>query len=161
MSKKGLFTLSIAMFLFTSCITIEVESNQEAEWRTFTNEYHRFAFDYPREYSIEFREDLPEYIVVRKDPNEVISITATSNFQPGDEDNFDFTTPPAGHRVFGQYSWQTFVIPSGYGGPVGADISAYALQMETDDKLFTVVFQNQLDVTPIQEQIIASFRLLE
>ena len=129
-------------------------------WTTFVNEHYRFAFDYPGQFFIEFRQDWPDLVGVHMGSGKVFYISATNNFQPGDVNIF-FDTAPTGQRVLGKYTWNTFVIPEGYGGPVGVSVPVYVLQMEADGKLYSIVFHYQQEISPLQELIVSRFRLFE
>jgi hypothetical protein len=62
---------------------------------------------------------------------------------------------------YGPYVWLTYNLPDGYADATGVSQPIYALQMQAEDVLYSVVFYNQDSLTEVQGQILSTFRLLE
>lgn len=128
-------------------------------WKSYLNENYAFAFDYPSDVALEVSEKGPFEVRVSADGDNPFSISATRDYLPGEVTYF-LDTAPSGQRVLGEYTWQTYELPEGYCDGPGCSPPLYALQMEVEQVLYKVVFYDQATMTPLQEQILSTFRLL-
>ena len=70
-------------------------------------------------------------------------------------------TAPSGERAIGENVWSEFLLPDGYCDATGCSTPIYALKMEADNILFTVIFQSQKTTTELQGEILATFKIAD
>lgn len=126
--------------------------------RVYRNEQYAFAFTYPNDVTIEVTEK-PFEVRVSTDTADPFSIIATQDYSPGDVIYF-LDTAPSEQRILGGHTWQTYELPDGYCDGPACSSPVYALQMESGEILYKVVFYDQATMTPVQEQILSSFQVL-
>lgn len=125
-------------------------------WVTFkTDDY---AIDVPESAVVEALDEDFWQVRVDTGEGEPFYVKATSDYGPG-ETNYFLDTVPIDRRLIGEYTWQVFVLPDGYGDALGFTPPIYALRMEFGGILYTFEFYDQRATTPLQDRILTSFRV--
>lgn len=135
-----------------------------ANWETYINSEYKFSFKYPTDFSIE-EMSVPtnEYaqVIVNKDEVDEFTIKASMDYLPADVVYF-LDTASTGEKVVGGNTWQTYLLPDGYGDEPGTQTSPiYGLQLEKNSVLYTITFSGQTETTSTQDQILSTFRFTE
>ena len=139
--------------------TPPVDDPVAPSFATYTNVEYGFEFDYPAQVEVRV-EEKPFQLLVYTESANPFYVRATRDFSPGDAAYF-LDTSSTGELVYGPYVWLTYNLPDGYADATGVSQPIYALQMQAEDVLYSVVFYNQDSLTEVQGQILSTFRLLE
>lgn len=140
-----------------ACSSAPATSIPSSSWNTYVSENFAFSFAYPQDVSIEIQTDGPFQVVIFDDPDQPIYVRATWDYSPNDLLYF-LDTPSNATTDIGDYQWQIYRLPDGYGDAVGTSPPVYALQMEVDSVLYAVVFFNQDALTSLQHRILSTFK---
>ena len=99
-------------------------------------------------------------MLVYTDPENPFYFRASRDYLPNDA-LYLLDTSPTGTQTLGQYTWQTYSLPDGYGDALGFSPPIYALQLEVNSVLYAVLFYNQDSATDLQLRILSTFRVIE
>jgi len=141
-----------------ACSALPPDSTPSESWNTYFNEDFGFSLSYPQEILLEVQTDGPFQVVVHDDPKRPFYVRATRDYLPNDSLYF-LEAPSTATITIGDYQWQTHVLPNGYGDAVGTSPPIFALQMEVDSVLYSVVFFEQDSLNELQFRILSTFRI--
>jgi hypothetical protein len=141
-----------------ACSSLPPESTPSETWNTYVNEDYGFSFDYPQEVLLDVQTEGPFQVVVHDDPEAPFYVRATRDYLPNELLYF-LEAPSTGATTIGDYQWQVHVLPNGYGDAVGTSPPIYALRMERNSVLYSVVFFEQDSLTELQLRILSTFKV--
>lgn len=141
-----------------ACSSLPLESTPSETWNTYFNEDYGFSFDYPQDVILDVQTDGPFQVVVYDDPEAPFYVRATRDYLPNELLYF-LDAPSTAATTIGDYQWQIYVLPNGYGDAVGTSPPIYALRMERDSVLYSVVFFQQDSLTEPQLRILSTFKV--
>ncbi len=135
-------------------------SGSVSDCRSYSSDEYRFTFAYPSGVVLELplKGDTP--VIVHTDDEEAFRISARKEYPPGDAIYF-LDIAPSGVLAVGDNVWQVYDLPHGYGDGPAVSRPMLALQMEARGILYTIVFQGQMNLSPVQGQILSTFQLLD
>jgi hypothetical protein len=129
-------------------------------WLKYSNEDYGFELDHPVEVHLQAQSDGPFQILVYTEPDSPFYLRATRDYLPADVD-YLLDTPATGSQTIGRYTWKTYSLPNGYGDAIGFSPPIYALQLENNAILYSVLFYHQDSLTDLQSQILSTFHVLD
>ena len=129
-------------------------------WVTYSDVTYGFEFDTPAGLPVHTQTDGPFQVLVYTDPENPFYFRASRDYLPNDA-LYLLDTSPTGTQTLGQYTWQTYSLPDGYGDALGFSPPIYALQLEVNSVLYAVLFYNQDSATDLQLRILSTFRVIE
>ena len=97
-------------------------------------------------------------VKVQIEPGDPFEVMVTLQYTPTDA-LYYLDTPSSGDRTIGENIWSEFLLPDGYCDATSCSTPIYALKMEADNILFTVIFHSQETTTELQEEILATFKI--
>jgi len=133
-----------------------------ANWETYTNTNYDFSFKYSPTMVLEeiFPEDDRMYISINKNRLDSFTIEASRDYLPGDVESF-LDTSSNGERTINSEIWKTYLLPEGYGdGPESSNEPIYALRLEKNNILYSIIFYNKEKTTDQQDLILSTFKFL-
>ena len=126
----------------------------------YENATYNFAFEYPAGIVITEEAKGPFQVQIHAEPESPFQIRARKEYSVN-EPKYFLDTAPNGQITLGEITWHTFQLPDGYQDATGKSLPIYALQTELDSILYTVVIYNQDALTPVQINILSTFRVID
>ena len=141
--------------LITSCQPALIV---EPAWITFKNQEYGYEFRYPSNARVDVLLDDASQVKVQIEPANPFEVMVTLQYTSADV-LYYLDTASNGERNIGENVWSEFLLPDGYCDATNCSRPIYALKMEADNILFTVVFHSQKTTTELQDEILATFKI--
>ncbi|MBU3935273.1 hypothetical protein KJ909_01230 [Patescibacteria group bacterium] len=139
--------------------------DETADWKTYKNDKYELEFKYPSNYSF-FEYDNDQHniqklqIFIKKGEAVFLEIWVNKKYLPGDTQYF-LDTQSNGIKNISANAWKTYYLSQGYCDGPGCSPPIFALQTEKNNILYSVSFQNQSEITDLQEKILSTFRFTD
>ena len=142
-------------------ITPTITTIPTADWKIYEDKTVGISFNHPSKFTIELQpRDDGSGVNYLFAPDYVISLSVLKKYSDIAAKYFMNTTSD-GEMKIGDNLWKTYFVPKGYPeGTVGAGKPIYALQIEINKNLVTLVLYNQSNITDEQFQILSTFKFI-
>ncbi len=130
----------------------------EPAWITFKNQEYGYEFRYPSEARVDVTLKDASQVKVQIGPGDPFEVIVTLQYTSADV-LYYLDTPASRERTIGENIWSEFLLTEGYCDATGCSSPIYALQLESGNILFTVIFHSQKTTTELQEEILATFKI--